>query len=319
MTSDKPTPPLPHVDTLPGSHQQDLARLAELLRAYTPYDGSFELRLPEVHASRSVRMHKDLIHSIQQPALCIVAQGAKSVFLGSDVYEYNPSRMLVYSVDLPVATRVTRASPQEPFLNLRIGLDPHRIAELTLKVFPHGLPKVRENRGVYVSDASSGIVNAAVRLMELMTDERQAELIGPMVVDEILVRLLLSPVGSRVAQLGNAESSVERVAQAVEWVRKHYDEPMNVEALAEKVHMGVSTFHAHFKGVTGMSPVQYQKVLRLQEARRLLASTPMDAGAASRQVGYASASQFSREYSRLFGITPSKDLARLREPGALAS
>uniref|UniRef100_UPI00137AB00B helix-turn-helix domain-containing protein n=1 Tax=Deinococcus alpinitundrae TaxID=468913 RepID=UPI00137AB00B len=120
-------------------------------------------------------------------------------------------------------------------------------------------------------------------------------------------------------QLGNAESSVERVAQAVEWVRKHFDEPMNVESLAEKVHMGVSTLHAHFKEVTGMSPVQYQKVLRLQEARRLLASTSMDAGAASRQVGYASALQFSREYSRLFGTTPSKDIARLREPGAMAS
>jgi len=319
MTPENPIPPLPHVDTFLGPHEKDLARLAELLRAHTPYDGSFELRLPEVHASRSTRMNQDLVHSVQQPALCIVAQGAKSVFLGPDVYEYSPSRLLVYSVDLPVATRVTRASLQEPFLNLRIGLEPRRIAELALKVFPYGLPKVRENRGVYLSDASSGIVNAAVRLMELMENERQAELIGPLVVDEILVRLLLSPVGSRVAQLGNAESSVERVAQAVEWVRKHFDEPMNVERLAEKVHMGVSTFHAHFKGVTGMSPVQYQKVLRLQEARRLLASTSMDAGAASRQVGYASASQFSREYSRLFGTTPSKDLARLREPGALAS
>lgn len=317
----KPSPatsPLPHVDTHLLPQEGDLARLGALLHQYTPYDGLFDLRLPGVHASRSTRIHEDLVHSIQQPALCVVAQGAKSVFLGSDVYEYNPSRLLVYSVDLPVATRVTRASPQEPFLNLKIDLDPQRIAELALKAFPHGLPKVREHRGVSVGDTSAGIVSAAVRLLEAMGDEREAQLLGPILVDEILMRLLLGPIGVRVAQLGQAESSVERVARTIEWVRTHYDEPLSVEALAEMAHMGASTFHLHFKSVTGLSPIQYQKVLRLQEARRLLASTAMDAGAASRQVGYASASQFTREYARLFGCTPLKDTARLREQGGLA-
>ncbi|ULH17941.1 AraC family transcriptional regulator (plasmid) [Deinococcus sp. KNUC1210] len=313
-----PVPPhLSHVETHLPPQEGDLTRLAALLRLYTPYDGLFDLRLPGVHASRSTRINEDLVHSIQQPALCIVAQGAKSVFLGSDVYEYDPSRLLVYSVDLSVATRVTRASRHEPFFNLKIDLNPRRIAELALQAFPYGLPKVHENRGVSVSTVSAGIVSAAVRLMEAMADEREAQLLGPILVDEILMRLLLGPIGGRVAQLGQAESSVERVAQAIEWVRTHYDEPLSVDALAEMVHMSASTFHLHFKAVTSLSPIQYQKMLRLQEARRLLASTSLDAGAASRRVGYASASQFTREYARLFGRTPLKDLTRLREQGNL--
>ncbi|MFC4453551.1 helix-turn-helix domain-containing protein [Deinococcus sonorensis] len=169
-----------------------------------------------------------------------------------------------------------------------------------------------------MSDTSAGIVSAAARLMEAMADEREAPLLGPMLVDEILMRLLLSRVGGRVAQLGQADSSVERVARAIEWVRTHYGEPLSVEALAELVHMGTSTFHLHFKAITDLSRVQYQKLLRLQEARRLLASTAMDAGAASRQVGYVSASQFTREDARLFGRTPLKDLTRLRQPGAVS-
>ncbi|MFC4453550.1 AraC family transcriptional regulator [Deinococcus sonorensis] len=141
MNAEKNAPPLPHLDAPLAPHQGDVARLGTLLRQSTPHDGLVDLRLSGVHASRSTHIHEDLIHSMQQPALCIVAQGAKSVFLGSDVYGYNPSRLLVYSVDLPVATRVTRARPREPFLTLNIDLDPRRIAELTLKAYPHGLPR----------------------------------------------------------------------------------------------------------------------------------------------------------------------------------
>ena len=134
--------------------------------------------------------------------------------------------------------------------------------------------------------------------------------------DEILIRLLRSPIGCRVAHIGLAESSVQKISQAVDWIRTHFVEPMNVEALAKLVNMSVSSFHQHFKAVTSMSPLQYQKVLRLQEARRLMVSAMMDAGSACHQVGYQSASQFSREYSRYFGSAPSKDIAKLREHGA---
>ena len=149
-----------------------------------------------------------------------------------------------------------------------------------------------------------------------MAHPAEAELLAPLAVDEILLRLLLSPIGPRVAQIGQQESSVQRVAKAVSWVREHFAEPMTLEALADLVHMSVSSFHQHFKAVTAMTPLQYQKVLRLQEARRLMLSRMLDAGSAARQVGYLSASQFSREYTRLFGNAPTRDVATLRQEGA---
>jgi transcriptional regulator GlxA family with amidase domain len=149
--------------------------------------------------------------------------------------------------------------------------------------------------------------------MECLAQPGDSELLAPLAVDEILIRLLCSPIGVRVAQMGFPESSVHRVAKAISWLRDNFYEPMKVEGLAEMVHMSVSSFHEHFKSVTSMSPLHYQKVLRLQEARRLMLSTVMDAGTASQRVGYLSASQFSREYSRFFGSAPSRDIARLRQ------
>jgi len=300
-------------DTVVGSSESDVIRLASLIRAYTPHDGRFELRIPGVHAIRVSRTNPELVHALQQPALCIVAQGAKSVLLGQEVYEYDASRMLVYSVDLPVAGQVTRASPSEPYLSFKLDLDPHKIAELVLKVYPHGLPRVQESRAVYVSPINMGIVNAAARLLELMAQPGDAELLAPLVVEEILIRLLRSPIGLRVAQIGLAESSVHGVAKALSWLRANFSQPMKVEELAKLAHMSVSSFHQHFKAVTSMSPLQFQKALRLQEARRLMLSTMVDAGTASWRVGYQSASQFSREYGRFFGCAPTKDIVRLRE------
>ena len=305
------------VDTVVGSSEPDVVRLASLIRAYAPHDGRFELRIPGVHAIRVSRTHPESVHALQPPALCIVAQGAKSVLLGHEVYEYDASRILVFSVDLPVAAQVTKASPSEPYLCFRLDLDPHKIAELVLKVYPHGLPRVPENRGVFVSPVNLGIVNAATRLLELMAQPGDAELLAPLVVEEILIRLLRSPIGVRVAQIGLAESSVHGVAKAVSWLRANFAQPMKVEELAKLAHMSVSSFHQHFKAVTSMSPLQYQKALRLQEARRLMLSTMVDAGTASWRVGYQSASQFSREYGRFFGCAPTKDIASLRERSAL--
>ena len=311
--------PLPQADTVVGSSELDVRRLARLIIAHAPYDGRFELRVPGVYAIRRSRPDPTLVHTVQRPALCIVAQGAKRVLLGQEVYEYDPARMLVFSIDLPLAAQVTRASPAEPYLCLRLDLDPHKVAELVLKVYPHGVPPVQEKRAVYVGRSSTSIVNAATRLVELMADAGDAELLAPLVIDEILIRMLRSHIGSRVAQIGHAESSVHRIAEAVAWLRANFSQPMNVEELAASVHMSVSSFHQHFKAVTSMSPLQYQKVLRLQEARRLIVSTMMDVGSASRQVGYLSASQFSREYGRYFGSAPSKDIARLREHGFTAT
>ncbi|HWS95902.1 MAG TPA: AraC family transcriptional regulator [Candidatus Methylomirabilis sp.] len=293
-------------------NEPDPAKLARLIAAYAPHDGSFELRVPDLHVSRFSRINGECVHTLRLPSLCVIAQGAKTVIVGQEVYQYDPSRMIVFSVALPVAAQVTQASYSQPYLSLKLDLDPRKIAELVLKVYPHGLPPVQERNAVYVAPADQSILSASTRLMECLAQPSDVELLAPLAKDEILIRLLRSPIGVRVAQMGFAESSVHRVAKAISWLRSNFSQPMKVEDLAGLVHMSLSSFHEHFKSVTSMSPLHYQKMLRLQEARRLMLSTMMDAGAASQQVGYLSASQFSREYSRFFGSAPTKDIARLR-------
>ena len=297
----------------PVAADPGIDKLARLLAAYAPHDGSFELGIPGVHASRLSHANTECFHALRLPCLCIIAQGAKSVIVGQDVYRYDASRMLVFSVALPIASQVTQASSAEPYLGFKLDLNPHKIAELVLKVFPHGMSPASERRAIYVGPFDSGIVNATVRLMECLAKPGDAELLAPLITDEILIRLLRSPIGVRVAQMGFAESSVQRVEKAISWLRANFSQPVKVEELAELVHMSASSFHEHFKSVTAMSPLHYQKVLRLQEARRLMLSTMIDASSAGQRVGYLSASQFSREYSRFFGSSPTRDISRLRQ------
>jgi AraC-like DNA-binding protein len=245
----------------------------------------------------------------------VVAQGAKVVMLGREVIEYDPTHVLVFAVDLPVSSHVTRASVKDPYLGFYLNLDPARVAELTARVYPRGVPKVQDNRGLYVGRATDGIVNAVTRLLDLMGQAEDANLIGPLVVDEILIRLLRTSIGPRVAQIGQPKSGVQRVAVAAAWIRANFAHPLTVDDMAARVHMSASSFHQRFKAVTSMSPLQYQKVLRLHEARRLMLFQKMDASEACHRVGYLSPSQFSREYARFFGSAPTKDIARLRDEG----
>jgi len=291
----------------------DTTNLARLLSAYAPHDGSFEQSVPGLMVSRLSCVNKECIHALRISSLCIVAQGAKTVIVGDEVYEYDASQMIVFSVALPVAAQVTQASASHPYLSLRLELDPRKIAELVLKVYPRGLPPIQERSAVYLTQAESPFIDAATRLMECLAHPGDVELLAPLIVDEILIRLLRSPIGVRVAQMGFTESSVHRVEKAIAWLRENYAQPMRVDELADLVHMSASSFHEHFKAVTSMSPLQYQKVLRLQEARRLMLASMMDAGSASQHVGYLSASQFSREYSRFFGSAPTRDIAKLRQ------
>lgn len=287
--------------------------LAERIERFTPHDGTFPMRLAGLTLFRLSRASRELHHAIQKPGLCLIAQGAKTVLVERETIEYDEARMLVYSVDMPVGSCVVRAEPDRPYLSLRLDLDAARISELVLRVFPNGLPRADEERAVSVAPSEPEILEAFARLIGLMARPKDAELIAPLVVDEILIRLLRGPLGLRIAQIGQEDSRLQRVGKAVSWLRTHYEEAVEVEVLASMVHMSPSSFHQHFKAVTTMSPLQYQKVLRLQEARRLMLSEMMDAGIAARKVGYASASQFSREYSRHFGMTPLKDASRLRE------
>jgi AraC-like DNA-binding protein len=292
-----------------------LRTLAKSVARHAPHDGVFPLRLPGTYALRRARMTSVPVHLTMSPSLCIVAQGAKVVMLGSEVFEYDPARMLVFAVDLPVAGQVTRASQRDPFLGFRLDLDPARVAELAARVFPNGVPKPPDDRGLYVGRATDAIIEAVTRLLDLMGRAEDADLLGPLVVDEILIRLLRTPIGTRVAQIGAPKSGVQRVADAVSFIRTHFAQPVTVEEMAASVHMSASSFHQRFKAVTSMSPLQFQKVLRLNEARRLMLFQRMDASDASQRVGYLSASQFTREYGRFFGNAPTRDVARLREEG----
>jgi AraC-like DNA-binding protein len=292
-----------------------LRRLANQIARYTPHDGVFPLRLPGTYALRRSRITSEPVHATLAPSVCIVAQGAKVVMLGAEVFEYDPARMLIFAVDLPVSGQVTRASQREPFLGFRLDLDATRVAELTSRVYPRGVSRPKDTRGLYVGQATDDIIDAVSRLLDLVARPEDAGLIGPLVVDEILIRLLRTPVGPRLAQIGEPKSGVHQMADAVSWIRSHFAQPVTVEEMAASVRMSASSFHQHFKAVTSMSPLQYQKVLRLHEARRLMLFQKMDATDACHRVGYVSPSQFSREYARFFGRAPMKDVAWLVAEG----
>lgn len=301
--------------TIASLNTLDLRRLANLLARYTPYDGAFQLRLPGTWAVRVSRTSTESSHVTLGPALCLAAQGAKVVMLGREVVEYDPEHLLVLTVGLPISTQVTRASRKEPYLGFVLELDPERIAELAPRVYPRGIPKASEIGGLFAGRSNDSIIDAASRLLDLLADPEDAHLLGPLVVDEILIRLLRTPFGKRVAQIGNPKSGVQQIAEAVTWIRAHFAHPVTVEDMAKAARMSASSFHQRFKAITSMSPLQYQKVLRLHEARRLMLFQGMNASEACRRVGYISPSQFSREYSRFFGNAPVKDIARLRADG----
>jgi AraC-like DNA-binding protein len=307
------------VEMMEANSKADVSGLARLISAHAPYDGTFDLRMPNVHVIRVSRPSTKATHAIQNPSVCIVAQGAKSVMIGDDVYSYTAAQVAVYSVDIPVAAQISRATPAEPYLTLKIDLEPQKITELAKRVFPNGLPQPRDSRPLYIGEADSHLIDAATRLITLTDRPANAELIAPLVIDEIVIRLLVSPMGPRIAQMGLTDSHFHRVAKAVSWLRENFDQPADVEALAGLVNMSLSAFHRQFRAVTSMSPLQFQKALRLQEARRLMLTSMLDASTAGRRVGYVSASQFSREYGRLFGSAPTKDIHRLREEGHAAT
>lgn len=295
-----------------GKQEALRLELVERIERYAPHDGHFPMRLPGLSLFRYERPSQELNYGIQTPGLCLIAQGSKVVLLDRETYRNDERTMMVYSMDLPVGSCVARSSDDKPYLSLRLDLDVMRLAELLPRVHPYGTARPQEERAVAVAPVDPGILEAAVRLMARMDSASDAQLLAPLLVDEILIRLLRGLLGQRVAQMGQEDSRLHRVGKAVTWLRTHFAEPMDVEELASTVGMSLTTFHQHFKSVTGMSPLQFQKTLRLQEARRLLLSSETDAGIAARKVGYASPSQFSREYGRHFGTSPLKDVARLR-------
>ncbi|WP_329139738.1 AraC family transcriptional regulator [Streptomyces sp. NBC_01476] len=248
--------------------------------------------------------------------MALIAQGAKRLVLGDRVHDYRAGQYLVASVDLPVTGQYTEAGPEEPALGFGLTLRPSAIADLLLDPaagdFPRGNRGAAAPPGMTVSDASFELIDAAVRMLRLLDRPRDLPLFAPMIEREILWLLITGEQGATVRQLGLADSSLNHVNRAVRWIRDHYPEVIRVEDLARLSRMSTSAFHRSFQAVTAMSPIQFQKQIRLHEARLLLVTRPDDIAGVGYAVGYDSPSQFSREYRRHFGTPPSQDATRLR-------
>ncbi len=251
--------------------------------------------------------------SMSGTVLALIAQGAKRLALADCIYEYRAGQYLVASVDLPVTGHFTEASRQFPALSFGLILQSTAIAELLLEAEPGAIPRAVRGtpRGIAVSDASEELLDAVIRLVRLLDRPLDIRTLAPLIKREILWRLITGEQGDIVRQLGLADSNLTHIARAVRWIRDHYTQPFQVDDVARTSAMSTSAFYRHFQAVTAMSPIQFQKQIRLQEARLLLATHPTDITGVAYRVGYGSPSQFSREYRRQFGVSPSEAAAQL--------
>jgi AraC-like DNA-binding protein len=251
--------------------------------------------------------------SMTGTVVALVAQGAKRLALGDRVYDYGAGQYVVASIDMPIIGQFTEASPAEPALGLGLVLKPAAVAELLLQDSDQPRGSAPPAPAIAVSDAGDELIDAVVRLLRLLDTPRDRDVLAPLVIREILWRVITGDQGGTVRQLGLADSGLTQIARAVRWIRENYGRPFRVQDLADASGMSVSAFHRNFQAVTTMSPIRFQKQIRLQEARLLLAAGPADVARVGHRVGYDSPSQFSREYRRQFGAPPGQDAARLRE------
>jgi len=292
--------------------ERQRAELADIIRRFAPEDGVFTTAIAPLHMVRHERPI-DSFPTLVQPALCILAHGSKDVRLADQSFTYDPLNYLVVSVAMPISGCITHATPEDPNLALRLDIDPAQINALIAEAGPMSVPTRPTGRGLYVERIDSQLLDAVLRLTRLLASPKDIAMLAPLIQREILYRLLRSQQGHRLYEIAISNSQSHRVTQAIKWLNTNFEQPLRIEDLAREVNLSVSTLHHRFKSVTAMSPLQYQKQLRLQEARRLMLADGLDASAAGYRVGYESPSQFSREYSRLFGAPPLRDLARLRK------
>jgi AraC-like DNA-binding protein len=252
------------------------------------------------------------IHSVLGPSLCVIAQGSKEVLLGDSRYRYDPSHYLLASLELPQVSRVVEASKGRPYLSLRLELPPALVGLVMAEAGHSSPPGPADARALSVSPLDANLLDAVIRLARLVDSPAEAHVLLPLVTREIVYRLLIGEQGSRLRHLAVLGGYTPPIARAVERLRRDFDQPLRVEQIARELGMSVSGLHHQFKAVTAMSPMQFQKRLRLQEARRLMLGDDLDATSAAYRVGYNDASHFNREYKSLFGTPPMRDVQRLR-------
>ena len=265
---------------------------------------------------RRVSEPTGLGHGMSYLSFCVIAQGSKEIMLGDNSYRYDPAHYLIATAALPIATRVVAASPEHPYLALVLKLDPTLVGSVMVEaghIPSRSQPAVT---AIDVSPLDAGLLDTVVRLVRLLDTPTEARFLAPLITREIVYRLLIGAQGDRLGQVAALGGSAHRIAEAVERLRKDFDRQLRIEDIARELGMSVSGFHHHFRALTAMSPLQFQKQLRLQEARRLMLGEGLDAASAGYRVGYGDASHFTREYKRLFGAPPMRDVEHLREGGA---
>ena len=296
-----------------GNREELLERMARAL----PEDGAREA-LGGLFLARLTRPAESTL-ALYQPALCFVVQGGKQVLVGEEVLRYDPGHYLLFTVDLPVIFRVEEASQERPYFGMRLDLDPALVASVMMEAGAETRKGDASIKAIGVNTVDADLLDAVVRLVRLIDKPGEQRILAPLIKREIVYRLLAGGEGARLGHLlASSRGDTRRISRAIGRLREHYKEPLKIEEIARELGMSVSGFHHHFKSVTAMSPLQFQKQIRLQEARRLMLGEDLDAASAGHRVGYDDPAYFSRDYKKLFGAPPQRDIAKLRsnlEPG----
>lgn len=285
--------------------------LVELVSRTIPYDGRVE-PLEGITLHRS-SVAGEPLHSVSYPSLCIIAQGKKEVHLGEHRVQYDPYHYLLVTAELPLVGQVMEASRAEPYMSFILRLDSTLVSSVMLEAGHEAPQRSADVPAIDVSPLSADLLDAVVRLMRLIDTPDEASILAPLIHREIVYRLLKGEQGDRLRHIAVVDGESHRITRALDRLHEQFDQSIRIESLADEVGMSVSSFHQHFKAVTEMTPLQYQKQLRLQEARRLMLAEDLNASSAAYQVGYNDASHFNREYKRFFGSPPMSDVERLRQ------
>lgn len=286
--------------------------LTKIIESHTGQDGSQMTAIPTLFFSRFFN-DTGPKYGVYNPSLCIVVQGMKEVLLSQEHYQYGPADYLVASVNLPITGQVTEASSKVPYLALKLEFTPSEVLEVLREFQMEVEKKENAKRGLYVSKIEPSLLDAVTRLARLLDNPKDIPVLAPLIRKEIIYRVLQGEHGGMLKQIAIEGSSTNQISDVIEHIMNNYEKAFKIEELAEIANMSVSSLHRHFKEVTAMSPIQFQKQLRLQEARSLLLSESGDAADVAFRVGYESPSQFSREYSRMFGLPPKEDVKHLKE------
>ncbi|EHR7287907.1 AraC family transcriptional regulator N-terminal domain-containing protein [Vibrio parahaemolyticus] len=287
-------------------------KLAKLIDRWTGNANQYDTPISGLRFSRWTTPTPPTSYT-HNPSICLIAQGRKRVLLGEESFIYDANHFLISSIDLPIIANIIEASEEQPYLGLIMELDLTEISQLIVDGELAFIQSKEAQKGIAVGELSESLLDAFVRLAELLNEGQNIKILAPIIKREIFYRLLMSEQGTRLHQIVTAGSHSHQIAKAIDWLKNNFVKPLSVGDLASYTGMSKSSFYTHFRSMTSMTPLQFQKKLRLSEARRLMLTENLDAMAATFKVGYESPSQFSREYSRLFGAPPSKDIKSLRE------